>query len=502
MSLLGIDVGTSGCKAAVFTEDGNLVASAYEEYDTQRPGPGWAELDTNQIWQQIKQTIRKAAAGSARDPIRALCVSSLGEAVVPVTADRNILGPSLLNFDSRGSEYLAILRNAIPEEKAYQINGNPLGSQYSFTKLMWIKQNQPELYHQTSYFLHWSGFVSFMLGAEARVDYSLANRTLLFDIEQCEWSKELLEKTQLDQEKLPDPVPSGSVIGTVGRTIASELGLPAGIPIISGGHDQCCNGIGCGVITPGQAMYGMGTYLCMMPVFAQRPQTKAMMKHGLNTEHHVVPGQYVSFIYNQGGVLVKWYRDTFAHLEREKAISNNQDIYSLLFEEMPESPSRVMVLPHFTTTGPPQFINDSCGVMAGLKLETSRAEILKGILEGTTYYLRESFEALPETGIEVTDFRAVGGGSKSDAWVQICADILGRPFVRPKINEAGVLGAAILAGTGSGTFPSMEEGVGAMVQLGQTFHPDMANQLRYNERFTRFKELWPLMSDYLRVLAA
>jgi xylulokinase len=502
MSLLGIDIGTSGCKAAVFTHTGQLVNLAYEEYDYQRPEPGWAELDTPRIWQQIKQTIRRAVAGSTEDPIRALSVSSLGEAVVPVTVDRRILGPSLLNFDVRGVEYVSELRKTIPVERLYRINGNPLGNQYSLTKLMWIKNNQPELYRQTDFFLHWSGFVSFMLGAQARVDYSLANRTLLFDIEQREWSGELLALTKLDREKLPAPIPSGTVIGMVGNEIAQELGLPGGVPIISGGHDQCCNGIGCGVVAPGQAMYGMGTYLCMVPVFAQRPNDNVMLEQGLTTEHHVVPGQYVSFIYNQGGVLVKWYRDTFARLDRQQATTNRQDIYALLLAEMPEGPSRVMVLPHFTATGPPKFIDNSCGVIAGLKLETDRGEILKGLIEATTFYLRDCFENLPKTGIEITDFRAVGGGSKSDAWVQICADILGRPFVRPKVNEAGVLGAAILAGTGSGVFRSLEEGVDAMVQLDQTFLPDPVKQRQYTDRFVQYQRLWPLLAEYLQVISA
>jgi xylulokinase len=501
MSLLGIDVGTSGCKAAVFTEDGRLVDLAYEEYDYLRPAPGWAELDTPQLWHKVKRAIRKASAASARDPIQALCVSSLGEAVVPVTANRKILGPSLLNFDSRGAEYLPEIKNSIPVEKVYRINGNPFGGQYSLTKLMWIKQHQPDLYRQTDFFLHWSGFVSFMLGAEARVDYSLANRTLLFDLEGRDWSDDLLAQTHLNREKLPATVASGTVIGNVERDIASELGLPPGIPIVSGGHDQCCNGVGCGVIAPGQAMYGMGTYLCMMPVFIQRPNEFVMMKHGLNTENHVVPGLYVSFIYNQGGALVKWYRDTFARLDRQNAEANNQDIYTRLLAEMPENPSRLMVLPHFTATGPPDFIDDSYGVIAGLKLETPRAEILKGLIEATTFYLRECFEALPETGIDIKDFRAVGGASKSDAWVQICADILGRPFLRPRINEAGVLGAAILAGTGSLIFRSLEEGVKAMVQLDRTFFPDLLKQNQYNDRFIQYKKLWPLMADYLRALA-
>ena len=500
MSLLGIDIGTSGCKAAIFTEDGRLVELAYEEYDTQRPQPGWAELDTLQVWTRIKLAIRKAATGCGGDPVRALSVSSLGEAVVPVSAGRRILGPSLLNFDARGAEYLAKLKEALPAEAWYRINGNTPGNQYSLTKLMWIRDQQPELYRQADLFLHWSGFVAFMLGGEAQVDYSLANRSLLFDIQRCDWSEELLGLAHLDREKLPPTMPAGKIIGTLAKDIAEELGLPAGIPIVSGGHDQSCNAVGCGVIAAGQAMYGMGTYLCMMPVFAQRPPATAMMERGLNTEHHVVPGLYASFIYNQGGALVKWYRDTFARLDRQQAEARQEDIYPLLLAEMPEGPSRVMALPHFTVTGPPQFIDDSCGLIAGLKLETGRGEILKGLIEATTFYLRECFEALPETGIRVTDFRAVGGGSKSDAWVQICADILGLPFLRPRIKEAGALGAAILAGTGCGVFPSLEEGVRGMVQLEQAFTPDPVRQEQYNERFSHYRRLWPLVGDYLRML--
>jgi xylulokinase len=283
MSLLGIDVGTSGCKAAVFSEDGQLLGLAYEEYDYQHEQPGWAELDTFQVWRQVKRTIGQAVGHARGDLVKALCVSSLGETVVPVSADRKILGPALLNFDVRGEEYLDELRGLIRNEQLYQINGNTLGNQYTLTKLKWLKQHQPDLYRQTQFFLLWSGFVSFMLGADAKADYSLANRTLLFDLQRRDWSDEILDLTHLDRERLPPTVSSGVVIGSVAGSIAAELGLPAGIPIVSGGHDQCCNGIGCGVVASGQAMYGMGTYLCLMPVFGQRPETQSMLARGLNT---------------------------------------------------------------------------------------------------------------------------------------------------------------------------------------------------------------------------
>ncbi len=475
-----------------------MLASAYEEYDYQHPQPGWAELDTLQVWDIVERAIRKAATGAPHDPIKALAVSSLGEAVVPVTNDRQILGPSLLNFDARGAEYVAELQRVVDDEQLYQIDGNTLGNHYSLTKLKWIKQHQPDLYQRTDKFLHWSGFVSFMLGADATVDYSLANRTLLFDLDRCDWSDELLDRVGLERDKLPRTVPSGTTIGSVSRTIAEELDLPAGIPVMSGGHDQCCNGVGCGVIEPGRAMYGMGTYITMMPVFRQRREPSVMIERGLNTEHHTAPGRYVTFIYNHGGSMVKWFRDTFAHAERQSAKASGQDVYALLTAEMPAGPSSVMALPHWGPTGPPHFIDDSCGVLMGLKLDTTRGDILKGLIEATTFYLREYFESLPATGITIDDFRAVGGGSKSDAWLHICADILGRPFVRAKINEAGALGAAIIAGTGSGIFPSLEAGVEAMVKLDRTFYPDPQQQRLYDDRFEKYQRLWPLMADYLR----
>jgi len=501
MSLLGIDVGTTGCKSGLFSEEGALLASAYEEYDFQRPEPGWAQLDSVEVWGKVKRTIRQVIAGSASDPVKALAVSSLGESTVPVTKDRQILGPSLLNFDGRGEEYLADLSRAIDNERLYRINGNTLGNHYGLTKLKWTAQHQPELYQRADKFLLWGSFVSFMLGAEPVADYSLVNRTLLFDVDRCDWSDELLQLAGLDRAKLPATAPSGTVIGQVSAQAAGELGLAPNVAIVTGGHDQCVNAVGCGVIQEGRAMYGMGTYLCAAPVFSRRREPSVMLRLGLNTEHHAAPGRYVSFIYNQGGSMVKWFRDTFASAEHREAQRTGRDIYTDLIAEMPSGPSSIIALPHWSTTGPPEFVADSSGVMVGLRLATSRGDILKGLIESITFYLRECIESLPEAGIEIADFRAVGGGGKSDTWIQLSADILGRPFVRPQVSEAGILGAAIIAGTGCGIFPSLEAGVEAMVKLDRAYETDPQRHELYESRFEKYKQLWPLMKDYARGLA-
>jgi xylulokinase len=502
MNLLGIDVGTTGCKVALFSLQGEMLASAYREYDAQNPQPGWAQLDAVAIWEDVKDAIRSVTAASPGTEIRALSVSSLGEALVPVSEGRQILGPSLLNFDIRGDEFLAELAAILPDERLYAINGNTLGNHYSLTKLKWLQAHQSELYARTYKFLHWSAFIAFMLGADPVVDYSLANRTLLFDIQKGDWSEALLEDVGLNRSKLPATAPSGMVVGTVPVHIATDLGLPPGVRIVSGAHDQCANAVGCGVVDSGSAVYGMGTYHCITPVFTTQPNPQVMIERGLNTEHHAIPGRYVCFIYNQGGSLVKWFRDTFAASEHRQAEAEGRLIYPELFAEIPAGTSSVMVLPHFSPTGPPDFIDDSSGLVVGLRLETSRGEVLKGIIEGAAFYLKEVVDSLPVTGIQTEEYRAVGGGSQSDAWVQTCADIYGQPFTRPVITEAGALGAAIIAGVGSGLFENYAQGVAAMVKLERTFEPDLPMHKRYQDRYPYYQRLWPMMADYLREFSA
>jgi len=497
--LLGVDVGTTGCKAGVFSEEGRLLSLAYAEYDVKHPKPGWAELNSHEVWASVKRTIAQAVSTSSVS-VTALAVSSLGEALVPVSAEREVLGPSILNFDTRGEEYLAELSEALPDTRLYQINGNSLGNHYSLTKLLWLKDHEPTLYERADKFLPWGSFVGYMLGAEPVVDLSLANRTLLLDLDRQDWSDEVLSLAGIGRDKLPRVVPSGTPIGRISSSLAKELGLPKKAVIVSGAHDQCANAVGCGVLDEGRAMYGMGTYLCITPVFRERKETHLMMERGLSTEHHVLPDRFVTFLYNHGGSLVKWFRDTFAKEEHRRAQIVGRDIYEELFLELPKGPSGLLVLPHFATTGPPEFVGDSSGVIMGLRLDTSRGAILKAILEGATFYLRECLEALAPTGIRVEELRAVGGGSKSDYWVQLSADIFGLPLVRPEITEAGVLGAAILAGVGCGTFDSVEEGVAAMVRLERLFEPDSRQASAYEPWFARYREMWPLMRDFLRRL--
>jgi xylulokinase len=215
-------------------------------------------------------------------------------------------------------------------------------------------------------------------------------------------------------------------------------------------------------------------------------------------EHHVVPGLYASFLYNvSGGAVLRWARDTFARVEKAEAAARGLDVYDQLLAEMPAEPTSLMALPHFAPCGPPTFDADSSGVILGLKLETSRGELVKGLLEGVTYYFAEGLDLIAEAGLKVNEYRATGGGAKSDAWLQLTADILGQPICRLQVSECGVLGAAILAGVGAGAFSSAAETAQRCVQVTHTFEPAPARHAIYTERLARYKQLYPLIKGYL-----
>lgn len=495
MSLLGIDLGTTGCKAGVFGLDGRCIATAYREYDMLHPQPGWSELDSVAVWAKTRAVIAEVAAKTSHDPISALAVSAFGEAFVPVSRDRRILDHSILCVDDRGRDHVERLLAHFGRETLYGINPNLLGPNYSLPKLLWLREHRPDIFEQADYFLLWSDFVAFMLGCDPVTNNSHANRTLLFDLDRNDWSDELLTWSGIPRHKLGPVVSGGTIIGTVSTTMANELGLPQGIAIVAGGHDQCCNALGCGGIAAGRAVYGLGSFDCITPLYRKPAKPLDMLRENLNIEHHVLPDLHVSFLYNQGGLLVKWFRDTFAAADVPPA---GCDIYDVLEHEIPSAPTRLLVLPHFDP--PPHYPTQTSGVIVGLKMDTHRGEILKAIREGTTLFFMRSLEALVHLGIDTTEFIASGGGAKSDSGLQLRADILGVPFVRPKTTEAGVLGAAMLAGLATGVFAKAEDAVAIFVKRDRVFEPDAGRHAIYREKHARYQQLCPALEPILQQL--
>ena len=497
MSLLGIDVGTTGCKVAAFSLSGNCIASSYREYKIVNPQYDWVELDSNEVLAAIWSVIRDVASRSLADPIEALCVSTMGEAMVPVSSNRQILANSILMSDPRGAEYLPELLSKMNQQDWYDINPNIIGSNYTLPKIIWIRDNQPELYDKTYKFMLWGDLVMFMLGCDPITSFSHANRTLLFDIHVEDWSDTLLDITGISRDKLPVPLASGKIAGTVSNIMADFLGLPHGVKVVVGGHDQCCNSLGAGITKPGNAVCGIGTYECITPTYGNIPDSQSMLSFGLNVEHHVLPGLYVSFLYNQGGMLLRWFRDTFASADN-KLISPDIDIYDVLAKEMPEDISKLLVFPYFEMSGPPHYINDASGTIIGLTPHSTRGEILKAIMECETFYFTELLSSLDKMGHQITECVATGGGAKSNEWLQIKADIFGIPFVKPVITEAGVLGAAMLAGISSGHFIRPEDAVEQFVKYDSVFTPVRIKHIQYQNKLHYYNKVFSAIREYMK----
>ncbi|MBI1277608.1 MAG: hypothetical protein GC179_05735 [Anaerolineaceae bacterium] len=398
MSLLGIDIGTTGCKAMALSVDGTILATSHREYDVIRPQPDWAELDSQLVWEKIQEVIAQVAARTSHDPIAAICVSSMGEAMTPVSQDRKILSNCLLGFDTRGAETTAKLGQLDPI-MFFERSGNVVSTIYGGQKLIWMRDHRPELFHKTYKWLSWADIVAYLLGGDPVTDYSLANRSLFFDLRRQEWSLETLNHVGMPIEKLPDLVQAGTVVGTVSSHIAKQLNLQSGVRIVIGAHDQCVNAVGVGALRPGIAAYSLGTYFCITPIYDHIPPAAMMIQSKLNVEHHALPNLYVSFYYNlSGGALLKWFRNTFAWAEHAAAQASGKDVYDQLLAEIPSGPTNLLVLPHFAPTGPPYYDDNPNGLISGLTLATSRGEFLKGLLEGAIYYFRAGLADLAEAG--------------------------------------------------------------------------------------------------------
>lgn len=496
MSLMGIDVGTTGCKAVAFNQEGKILCSAYREYPLHSPQPGWAELDGNRVWEDVKICIGKVAQETKHDPISAIAVSCQGEAVSPIDRNGTILHNALISFDNRTEPYVPLWEEKFGREKIFQVTGQPLASVFTALKLQWIREHKPEVLKNAKAILGFEDLVMYRLGMPPTTDYTLAARTMLFDVPNKRWCPEFVEFAGIDPSIMPELKPSGTLLGTIPDAIASELGLPKGTQVVTGGHDQPSQMLGAGVTESKDAAYGIGTVECIGPAFSELILNDVMLENNICVYHHTCPDLYISLVYNfTGGCLFRWYRDTFGQDELRRAEAAGRDVYEILTEEASDKPTSILVLPHFTTSGVPHFDTRTKGVIVGLTLGTTKGEITRAILEGITYEMRMCVELLDKAGVDVTILRATGGGAKSPFWLQIKADIFGKPIAVPAVSEAGCLGCAILAGSATGVYSSIREAAHQLARIETTYEPNEQNHKLYTERFEWYKELYPRLND-------
>jgi xylulokinase len=491
---LGIDIGTSGCKAVIFDDEGRQVSRAYREYDIISTQAGWSELDTDAVIGKCFEVIRESAAQILPHRVTGMGISSQGEAFTLIDRDGKALCNALVSSDIRANDLIGPWIDRFGEKKLYQITGHTPHPMFSLFKLLWIKENAPDIWAKAYRILCFEDLLQYRLGIEnPSMGWPLAGRTMLFDVVDHTWNPEILELAGIGPEQLSRPLQSGSVAGYVNKEIARGLNLSEKTFIVTGGHDQVCSALGAGVTEPGIAVYASGTVECITPAFERPVFTEELRKNNLCTYDHAVPGMYATVAFSlTGGNLLKWFRDEFGAAETELAGKTGKDPYELLLNQLPEEPTRLLVLPYFTPSGTPYFDVSVKGAILGLDLSVTREEILKALLEGIAFEIRLNLKILKQSGYEVKELRVIGGGARSAVHVQLKADVTGMPVTIPGVTEAGCMGVAMLA-KAAFTQQNVRQIAQEWVRPVSTAEP--RQQDHYKAKFEMYKDLYPVLKQ-------
>ncbi len=501
ITLLGLDLGTTGCKALLFDSDGTLLAKASREYAVDFPRPHWAEQDMETVWRLAQEAIREAIAAAGVKGITAIGLSVHGEAVTPVDRAGHPLRPTILGMDTRTSAQNDYLRKRFGSEALFQRTGMPIHTINTLPKLLWIRQNEPEIWKTTDKFLLVEDFLIHKLTGQAVISDCLASRTQLLGLAQGNWDEEILSDLGLDSSRLAQIRPSGAPAGTLKPELASDFRLIRPPLIVAGGHDQACGALGVGSTAPGIASVSSGTAEVVEVTLASPNVSQPLYQGNISVYRHVVPGLFLAMTLNHsGGLSLRWLRDNFCEPQMAQAAQTGADAYDLMSTGAPAEPTGLLVLPHFSGSGTPTLDTQSKAAILGLTFAHTRAHLAKAILEGLTYELRLNLDLLQTGGVQVNVLRAIGGGAKSKLWLQLKADITGIPVVTPKITEAAGFGAALLAGVGAGVFLSAAEAANRFLQLTDTYAPNPARQAAYECMYQIYRQVYPVIAPIVHQL--
>lgn len=471
----GLDIGTSGCKIVLYDENGAFGGSFYKEYDVKRSN-GLHEIDAEEIFDSVCYVLKQAS----EKEIASIAVTSFGETFTMLDENDNPCAPSMLYTDPRGKEECKLLTDKFGAEKLALRTGAMAHEMYSLPKIMWIKKNMPENYKKAKHILLMQDFVVYMLSGVCQIDYSLAARTIGFDIKAQAWAKDILEYCEIDEKLLSKPVPSGTVAGVIKHEIAEKLGISRDCKIVSGCHDQIAAMTGANVFECDEVMDGTGTVECVPVIMDDLPNDYSIYKYGFSMAEHI-NGKYACYVLSYaGGATLKWFRDNFS----------NQS-YAELDKIVKNEPSTLMIMPHFAGAATPYMDSSSKAAMIGLTFEHGKADIYKALMEGTAYEIMLNLEILKGYGIAPETLIATGGGANSDIWLQIKADVLNTVVVALDGNEIGGAGTAYLAGKAVGMY---DEGT-RLLKERKTFYPNPKNHDFYKKQFSKYKKIYDAVKE-------
>lgn len=497
--LLGIDIGTSACKIAVFDEDGHVKGSASQAYKVYYPHPGWAEQDPEEWWQAVSVAIPRALSEENIHPSEIVGIGIDGQSwsAIPVDKEGNVLTNTPIWMDTRAEDICQEIGKRVGEDRIFEVCGNPFKPSYTTPKILWYKEHLPEVYKNTDKVLQSNSYIGFKLTGQVSQELTQGYGLHCFRMRTGEWDMDMCRELGVEPSMLPEICASHHVIGTVTAKAAKECGLVEGIPVVAGALDAACGTLGAGVIHPGETQeqggQAGGMSICMDTYKADKR---------LILSYHAVPDQWIL----QGGTVggggvMRWMEHEFADYERlagKDMGKSSLELFNELADKVPAGSDGVVFLPYMSGERSPIWDPNAKGVFYGLDFSKTKGHFVRAAMEGVAFSLRHNLDAAEEAGAVVSELRSMGGSANSLLWTQMKADVTGKSIVVPSSDTATTLGAVILAGVGVGMYKSFEEAVKKTVVIKRQHTPDFEKKAAYDKNYEIYLELYQNLKGLMK----
>jgi xylulokinase len=494
MSYLGIDVGTGGTRALVMDSTGNVIASASSEHQNfASPKPGWAEQDPRDWWRACGEAVRKALQSAKLDPKEIACVGFSGQMHGAVLLDSSdeVVRPALIWCDQRSEPQSRELEQMFGRDTLIRLTCNPPLTNFTLTKFLWVRQNEPQNWARVAHVMLPKDYVRYRLTGERAIDMADASGTLLLDVTNRRWSKEVLAKTDIKENLLPALFESPEVCGKVSAAGAEATGLRPGTPVVAGAGDQAAGAVGMGIARAGAVSATIGT---SGVVFASTDRPGMDPKGRLHTFCHAIPGRWhVMGVTQAAGLSLRWYRDNFGAASPGLQKKDGRDPYDIFAEEASSAPAAsegAFWAPYLMGERTPHLDPNARAALIGLTASHTRAHVIRAIMEGVAFSLKDTFTIFDEMKIPVTSIRLGGGGARSPLWRQIQADVYEREVEIVAAEEGAAYGAAILAGVGAGAWQSVEQACDAVVRVAKKIPPNGQDSASMQQAYSVYKKIY------------
>jgi xylulokinase len=494
MYVLGIDVGTGGTRALIIDEQGRVVASATEEHEPfASPKIGWAEQRPEDWWRATGIAVKSALAKAKLSGDAIACVGFSGQMHGAVMLDEKmqVVRPALIWCDQRTEKQSRDLADKIGESKLIQLTCNPPLTNFTLTKFLWTRENEPQNWVRVRHVMLPKDYVRFRLSGERAIDMADASGTLLLDVTNRRWSREVLDATGIDERILPSLHESPDVCGQVSAEGAAATGLKPGTPVVAGAGDQAAGATGMGIVRPGAVSATIGT---SGVVFAATDRPALDPRGRLHTFCHAIPGRWhVMGVTQAAGLSLRWFRDQFG-----AGANDGRDPYERLSDEaakVPAGSEGALWAPYLMGERTPHLDPNARGALVGLSASHTRAHVIRAIMEGVAFSLRDTFTIFDEMRVPVLNVRLGGGGARSELWRQIQADVYGRDVEIVEAEEGAAYGAAILAGVGVKMWPSVDAACDSVVRVAKRVKPITKDVAAMNQAYAAYRRLYPALRN-------